>query len=134
MPDAVTIQATQTIAEVKDSTANPAPLGLLGFGMTTVLLNIHNAGFYGMDSMIFSIGLSYGGVAQIIAGVMEWKKKHVWNHRFYFVRLILAYSGGAAFVAQNGLGRASGTALYGSVPICLGSVYGGYVYRNLASE
>jgi len=24
---------------------NPAPLGLLGFGMTTVLLNLHNAGF-----------------------------------------------------------------------------------------
>jgi uncharacterized protein len=28
---------------LKDTTANPAPLGLLGFGMTTVLLNIHNA-------------------------------------------------------------------------------------------
>jgi hypothetical protein len=26
--------------------ANPAPLGLMGFGMTTVLLNIHNAGFF----------------------------------------------------------------------------------------
>ncbi|HIY58951.1 MAG TPA: GPR1/FUN34/YaaH family transporter, partial [Candidatus Tetragenococcus pullicola] len=25
-------------------TANPAPLGLMGFGMTTILLNIHNAG------------------------------------------------------------------------------------------
>ena len=29
---------------LKDSTANPAPLGLAGFGMTTVLLNLHNAG------------------------------------------------------------------------------------------
>ncbi len=29
--------------------ANPAPLGLMGFGMTTVLLNIHNAGFFPMD-------------------------------------------------------------------------------------
>jgi integrase len=29
-----------------DTTANPAPLGLMGFGMTTVLLNIHNAGFF----------------------------------------------------------------------------------------
>ncbi|MDD2556714.1 MAG: GPR1/FUN34/YaaH family transporter [Desulfuromonas sp.] len=30
---------------LQDTTANPAPLGLLGFGMTTVLLNLHNAGF-----------------------------------------------------------------------------------------
>ena len=29
-----------------ERTANPAPLGLMGIGMTTVLLNIHNAGFY----------------------------------------------------------------------------------------
>jgi len=57
-----------------DKTANPAPLGLLGFGMTTVLLNLHNAGFYEMNSMILSMGLFYGGVAQIIAGGMEWKK------------------------------------------------------------
>ncbi len=79
MRDTVTIQATQTIAEVKDSTANPAPLGLLGFGMTTVLLNIHNAGFYGLDSMILGMGFFYGGVAQIIAGVMEWKKKNTFG-------------------------------------------------------
>lgn len=54
--------------------ANPAPLGLLGFGMTTVLLNIHNAGFYPLDSMILSMGLAYGGLAQIIAGILESKK------------------------------------------------------------
>jgi len=55
-------------------TANPAPLGLMGFGMTTVLLNIHNAGFFPMNSMILAMGIFYGGIAQIIAGIMEWKK------------------------------------------------------------
>lgn len=54
--------------------ANPAPLGLLGFGMTTVLLNLHNAGFYPLDSMILAMGLVYGGLAQVIAGIMEYKK------------------------------------------------------------
>jgi len=54
--------------------ANPAPLGLLGFGMTTVLLNLHNAGFYPLDSMILAMGLAYGGLAQIIAGIMEYHK------------------------------------------------------------
>ncbi len=54
--------------------ANPAPLGLMGFGMTTVLLNIHNAGFFPVGSMILAMGIFYGGLAQIIAGIMEYKK------------------------------------------------------------
>ena len=54
--------------------ANPAPLGLMGFGMTTVLLNIHNAGFYPMDTMILAMGIFYGGLAQILAGLLEYKK------------------------------------------------------------
>ncbi|NIP19037.1 MAG: hypothetical protein GWM87_13450 [Xanthomonadales bacterium] len=59
-----------------DNTANPAPLGLLAFGMTTVLLNFHNAGFYELGSMILAMGIFYGGIAQIIAGIMEWTKKN----------------------------------------------------------
>ena len=54
--------------------ANPAPLGLLGFGMTTVLLDIHNAGLYPLGSMILAMGLVYGGLAQVFAGIMEFKK------------------------------------------------------------
>jgi succinate-acetate transporter protein len=63
-----------TITQLKDTTANPAPLGLLGFGMTTVLLNLHNAGFFELNAMILAMGICYGGIAQIIAGIMEWKK------------------------------------------------------------
>jgi len=62
-----------------DTTANPAPLGLLGFGMTTVLLNIHNAGYYEMDTMILSMGIFIGGLAQVMAGAMEWKKKNTFG-------------------------------------------------------
>jgi succinate-acetate transporter protein len=60
--------------DIRDTTSNPAPLGLMGFGMTTVLLNMHNAGWFGLGSMILAMGLFYGGLAQIIAGIMEWKK------------------------------------------------------------
>jgi succinate-acetate transporter protein len=60
--------------DTRDTTGNPAPLGLLGFGMTTVLLNFHNAGFYELNAMILAMGICYGGIAQIIAGIMEWKK------------------------------------------------------------
>lgn len=64
---------------LKDTTANPAPLGLLGFGLTTVLLNIHNAGFYELNTMILAMGIFYGGIAQIIAGMMEWKKNNTFG-------------------------------------------------------
>ena len=57
-----------------DKLANPAPLGLLGFGMTTILLNLHNAGFFPIDTMILAMGLAYGGLAQVIAGIMEFRK------------------------------------------------------------
>lgn len=58
----------------EETLANPGPLGLMGFGMTTVLLNIHNAGFFSISAMILAMGLFYGGAAQIIAGILEFKK------------------------------------------------------------
>ena len=54
--------------------ANPGPLGLLGFGMTTVLLNLHNAGLLPLSIMIVAMGIALGGLAQIIAGVRELKQ------------------------------------------------------------
>ncbi|WP_305817861.1 acetate uptake transporter [Photobacterium leiognathi] len=54
--------------------ANPAPLGLMGFGMTTVLLNIHNAGFFPLDSMILAMGIFYGGLGQVLVGMMCFKR------------------------------------------------------------
>ena len=68
-----------TSLKLLDTTANPAPLGLLGFGLTTVLLNLHNAGFFALDSMILAMGIFYGGIAQIIAGIMEWKKNNTFG-------------------------------------------------------
>jgi len=59
---------------MSEKLANPAPLGLLGFGMTTVLLNLHNAGLFPLDTMILAMGLAYGGLAQVIVGIMEFKK------------------------------------------------------------
>ena len=78
-----------------DGTANPAPLGLLAFGMTTVLLNLHNAGFYAMGSMILGMGLCYGGLAQVVAGIMEWKKNNTFgttafcSYGFFWVSLVV---------------------------------------------
>src|SRR6478736_8974806 len=79
---------------IKDSTANPAPLGLFGFGMTTILLNIHNAGFYELNAMIMAMGLFFGGTQQVIAGIMEWRKGNIFgmsaftSYGFFWLSLV----------------------------------------------
>jgi uncharacterized protein len=84
----------KTEVRIRDSTANPAPLGLLAFGMTTVMLNLHNAGIFALGSMIFAMGIFYGGLAQIIAGLMEWKKNNTFgmlafiSYGFFWISLV----------------------------------------------
>jgi len=59
---------------VSEKLANAAPLGLLGFGLTTVLLNLVNIGLFPLDAMILAMGLVYGGIAQVIVGIMEYRR------------------------------------------------------------
>lgn len=79
---------------VTEITANPAPLGLMGFGMTTILLNIHNAGFFPLDSMILAMGIFFGGMAQVVAGIMEFKKSNTFgttaftSYGFFWLSLV----------------------------------------------
>ena len=75
-------------------TATPAPLGLMGFGMTTILLNIHNAGFFSLNAMILAMGIFYGGLAQVVAGIMEFKKNNTFgttaftSYGFFWLSLV----------------------------------------------
>lgn len=88
------MNAEQNPVIIKDMHANPAPLGLFGFDMTTVLLNLHNAGCFEMNSMILSMGLCYGGAAQIIAGIFEYKKNNTFgmtafiSYGFFWISLV----------------------------------------------
>jgi succinate-acetate transporter protein len=81
-------------AASKEGIANPAPLGLCAFGMTTVLLNFHNAGLFEMNSMILAMGIFYGGLAQVIAGVLEAKKNNTFgltaftSYGFFWLSLV----------------------------------------------
>ncbi|MRT93544.1 GPR1/FUN34/YaaH family transporter [Ancylomarina sp. 16SWW S1-10-2] len=72
------MENTQLIIQ-KDTTANPGPLGLCGFGLTTILLNLHNAGLFGLDTMILAMGIFFGGITQVIVGSMEWKKNNIFG-------------------------------------------------------
>ena len=80
----VTDETNRNNIFLMDQTANPAPLGLCAFGTTTILLSLGNAGLIGLTSPILAMALFYGGLAQIIAGLMEWKK----NNNFGFLTLV----------------------------------------------
>jgi len=73
------MNTSEKSVSIMDTTGNPAPLGLLGFGMTTLLLNLHNAGLYELNSMIIGMGIFVGGIAQIIAGIEEWRKNNTFG-------------------------------------------------------
>lgn len=81
-------------AKHHDHTANPAPLGLLGFGMTTILLNLHNAGLIELSGMILAMGIFYGGICQVCAGLLEWKKGNTFgtvaftSYGFFWLSLV----------------------------------------------
>ena len=104
----------ETTVVLKDNSANPAPLGLFAFGMTTVLLNLHNAGFFDLDSMILAMGIFYGGLAQVIAGIMEARKKNTFgftafiSYGFFWLSLVgllvLPKMGWAAPITAKSLG------------------------------
>jgi len=83
--------------EVREKLANPAPLGLAGFGLTTLILNIVNADLIATESIGkgLPVGLLYGGLAQFLAGMWEMKK----NNTFGFT----AFSSFGAFWMALGL-------------------------------
>ena len=62
------------MSEHNTKAANPGPLGLLGFGMTTVLLNLHNSGMLPLSIVIVAMGIALGGLAQILAGIREMRQ------------------------------------------------------------
>ncbi|VEH65367.1 inner membrane protein YaaH [Rodentibacter pneumotropicus] len=64
------------MSATKDSLANPGPLGLCGFALTTWLLCLINAGIFDSSNLglVFGMAFAFGGTAQMIAGMFEFKK------------------------------------------------------------
>lgn len=65
--------------KIQDTTANPGPLGLVGFGFGTLLLNLHNAGLYELDTMILAVGFLLGGMLQLMVGAWEYRKNNMFG-------------------------------------------------------
>lgn len=77
---------------------NPGPLGLLGFGMATILLNLYNAGVIPQSLVIISMGIALGGFAQIVAGILEFKLGNTFAgtaftaYGFFWVSLVFIWT------------------------------------------
>jgi succinate-acetate transporter protein len=116
-----------TPVPVKDGIANPAPLGLCAFGMTTVLLNLANAGIIEVSSMILSMGIFYGGLAQVIAGIIEAKKNNTFgltaftSYGFFWLSLVGLILMGKLnwFAGPSSSGMAAYLAIWGLFTLCL---------------
>lgn len=63
----------------RDGWANPAALGLAGFGLTTVVLNLVNMGFIDGTGYTMAYGYAYGGLAQVIAGIIEFRRNNLFG-------------------------------------------------------
>jgi len=84
----------QELVRLVDTTTNPAAFGLCGFGMATLLLNLHNVGLFPLDSMIMAMGIFFGGIAQVMVGNMEAKKNNMFgmvafgSYGFFWIILV----------------------------------------------
>jgi hypothetical protein len=69
------------MADTVVKSANPAPLGLVAFGLTTVVLSSINAGLLSRDALpaVVPLAFAFGGLAQILAGIMEFKNANTFG-------------------------------------------------------
>jgi succinate-acetate transporter protein len=76
-----TARAQEARASVGDIIADPAPLGLAGFALTTFVLSMFNAGLVNEkgEPIVFGLALAYGGLAQLLAGMWEFKNNNAFG-------------------------------------------------------
>ena len=76
-----TAREEQAGAGISALVADPAPLGLAGFALTTFVLSMFNAGLVNEkgEPVVFGLALAYGGLAQLLAGMWEFKNNNAFG-------------------------------------------------------
>ena len=101
-------------------TVNPASLGLVGFGLTTVLLSLINAGLLppGGEPVVIPLAMAFGGTIQIIAGLLEVRLGNTFGMTaflsygaFWWWFALLLIFGGNHVLDLSGAGSTIGAAL-----------------------
>src|SRR5664280_2684627 len=126
-------------ATLRDATGNPGPLGLMAFGLTTVLLNVHNAGLIPLSGIILAMGVFYGGLAQVVAGIMEWKKNSTFgmtaflSYGFFWLTFVGIFAF-PKWIGSTGLDLGATSTALGVLPARLGPVHCADVRRDAAHQ
>jgi uncharacterized protein len=95
--------------------ADPAPLGLAGFALTTFVLSFMNTDIFKAEPVVFGLALFYGGVAQLLAGMWEFTRGNTFGATafssygafwlsFWYLTGHTDLSGVGAHDAQKGIG------------------------------
>jgi len=95
--------ASDRSASVAATTANPAPLGLSAFALTTFVLSCSNAGFFKGLTIVLGLALFYGGLVQLLAGLQEFRNGNTFGATAFcsFGGFWLAY--GAVLIPAFGI-------------------------------
>ncbi|HEX5280658.1 MAG TPA: acetate uptake transporter [Micropepsaceae bacterium] len=108
------------MAATGEKLANPAPLGLIGFGLTTVLLSLINAAILPKtgENVVIPLALAFGGTIQVIAGMMEFRTGNTFGTTaflsygaFWWWFALLLILGSNHVLTLDGAGSTIGTAL-----------------------
>jgi succinate-acetate transporter protein len=86
--------------------ADPAPLGLAAFAMTTFVLSVFNAGIISdvkLEAVVLPLALFYGGLGQVLAGMWEFRKANTFGALAFtsFGAFWLSFAGYVKFVAPT---------------------------------
>ncbi len=102
--------------------ANPAPLGLVGFGLTTIILSLVNAGVLppGGEQVVIPLAFAYGGLIQMIAGILEFRTGNTFGTvaflsygAFWWWFALLVLLGGHGILDLSQAGSTIGVTLIG---------------------
>jgi len=113
--------ATERSEPVAAAVANPAPLGLCGFALTTFVLSSINAGWFpaGGTNIIVGLAVFYGGLAQLLAGMWEFRAGNTFGATAFTSYGAFWLSLGVVFIPVFGIGSALGTALHPALGLFL---------------
>jgi len=133
--------ATERSEPVAAAVANPAPLGLCAFALTTFVLSSINAGWFpaGGTTIIVGLAVFYGGISQILAGMWEFKSGNTFGATAFTSYGAFWLALGVVFIPGFGIGSTLGTALHPALGLFLlswtiftGLMFFGTLRSNLA--
>ena len=101
----------ERVAPAAATVANPSPLGLSAFALTTFVLSCINAGFFdaGTTNIIVGLAVFYGGIAQLLAGMWEFRTGNTFGATAFTSYGAFWLALGVIFVPGFGIGTALGT-------------------------